>query len=882
MREFSFPAIILGVLIGALLAAANVFIGLKVGMTISASIPAAVMSLLIMRTLLKRKSILESNMVQTIGSAGESVAAGMIFTIPALFIMEQNVMYLDMVIWGSIGGLLGVCFMVPLRQVLIVKEHGNLPYPEGVACAQVLESGERGGGSASAVIWGAIVGAVYYLINGLGFFNESGRASIKRFRTEFQLDSSPALLGIGYILGARIAAFMLAGAILSSFVLIPSIGFFGADATTPIYPEIKTIISNMSPTDIHKSYIRYIGAGAVAIGGLISLFKSFPTIFASLWHVATGIFGTGKRKRARTEKDLPFSLILLIIAGLGYAMWEFDQVGLNHVGAIAVIIFTFFFVTVSSRLVGIVGQSSNPISGMTIATLLGTALVFKYFVLDQALDPSTIDLMELKVTCMSVGAIVCIAISVAGDTSQDLKTGFLVKATPYKQQMGEMIGVLTAVIAVSGVILLLNNTQGFVQDANHPHPLLAPQANIMKILVEGVLGGNVPWTLIMIGGAVAVIVEMLGLPALPFAVGMYLPLGVSTPIMVGGIVSWLVNRKKKATKNDNDLGVLTASGLVAGKGVMGVLLAAFAALISWLWGSPRWENPLYGAEEPVTPVHFVPWVWSKIDAIPLRWGLSEAWWDALPMVPFAALVVWLWWCARKRPTVALPPTPTPLPKMPVDPIEAKITAKPTHPPVDPPTPDEPAPSDVSPTPVDDQSKWAGPSLKQKVTQSPSEKKEEAPTPPQMDEVIEQTEPAPVEQEDEKPALGAGLPPSAGDFGPPEPLISSEAEEDETLVDEPEDSAGEDSVEDAIEPASPEIEDEEASTEEDQTSSPAAESDDQSSLDSMEPLSLEELERQTTLRRLREPIDPRHDDEDENSSQAEEGPNTDDDSQDDKH
>ncbi len=847
MREFSFPAILLGVVIGALLAAANAFVGLKVGMTISASIPAAVMSLLIMRILLKRKSILESNMVQTIGSAGESVAAGMIFTIPALFIMQQNPQYLEMVIWGGLGGLLGVCFMVPLRHVLIVKEHGVLPYPEGVACAQVLESGERGGGSAKSVIWGAIVGAVYYLLNGLGFFGETGRAPIKRFHTEFQLDSSPALLGIGYILGPRIAAYMLGGAVLSWFVFIPSMGFFAANATAPIYPEMNRAIPDMQPNDLYEAYVRYIGAGAVAIGGLISLFKSFPTIIASLWHVATGIFGRGRSSRARTEKDLPFSLILLIIGGLGYAMWEFDQIGLNHIGVIAVVIFTFFFVTVSSRLVGLVGQSSNPISGMTIATLLGTALVFKFFVLDQAVDPSAIDLMQLKVTCMSVGAIVCIAISVAGDTSQDLKTGFLVKATPYKQQMGEMIGVLTSVIAVSGVILLLNETQGFVKTAEHPHPLLAPQANIMKILVEGVLGGNVPWTLIMIGGAVAAIIELLSLPALPFAVGMYLPLGLSTPIMVGGIVAWLVLRKRKSEKRENDLGILTASGLVAGKGIMGVLLAVVAAIFA-----SRWVNPLDGVDEPFTPAQYIPWLWHKIDAIPARWGLSENGWDALPMFPFAALVIWLWWCARKRPSVALPPTPAPTPQPPVEPTT--LPESPSAPVVAPLNDAPPASSKTEPE---------MPSPKEPSSFSLPEEASQESSVPTQPAVAEEPKPDASTQDDVIPPNQEALPHSAGPFGPPEPLITHTDEEahEEEKDDEKEDSATQDE--------SQTIDDDENPVTDTQASPPTTDETDATSLDEMEPLSIEELERQTTLRRLREPQDPRSldKDNDENNHQG---------------
>lgn len=657
MREFSWLAILLGVVIGALLAAANTFVGLKVGMTISASIPAAVMSLLILRTLLKRGTLLESNMVQTVGSAGESCATGMIFTLPALFIMGYDPELLELVIWSGIGGLLGVCFMVPLRRVLIVKERDALPFPEGVACAEVLESGERGGTGAKSVIWGGLVGGFYYLLSGLGFWTDKATAPVKALRTEAQLESSPALLGIGYILGAKIAAYMLAGALLGWFVLIPAIAFFGADSSSAVFPaEEGSLIASMSPSQLHENYVKYIGAGAVAIGGLIALFKSVPTILSSFWHVVSGIFGGG-RSRDRTDKDFPFILLLLIVVGLGYCMWQFPQVRIGHVGAIAVIVFAFFFVTVSARLVGLVGSSSNPISGMTIATLLATALVFKFFVMDGTGGGAGMDAMTLKVTCLSVAAIVCVAISVAGDASQDLKTGYLVKATPYKQQIGEMIGVLTSVVVIAGVLLLLNESQGFVKTEDHPNPLLAPQANIMRLLVDGVLGGSVPWELILIGGAAAIIVEMMGLPALPFAVGLYLPLGLSTPIMVGGIVRWLIDRKKKE-QAEHDPGVLTAAGLVAGKGLMGVALAGVTVFISWAWKHPRWPNPFAetaGIPEPVTPSHLVPWSWAKFDWLSSHWGLAENWWNGLSAFPFVALVLWLWWCARQKPKIVLPP-----------------------------------------------------------------------------------------------------------------------------------------------------------------------------------------------------------------------------------
>ncbi len=651
MREFSVQSILLGIVIGVVLGAANAFVGLQVGMTISASIPAAVMSLLILRTFLKRGTLLESNMVQTVGSAGESIATGMIFTLPALFMLGEEPAYLEMVIWSGIGGLLGVCFMVPLRMVLIVREHGKLPYPEGIACAEVLESGERSSGGAKSVIVGTIVGGVYYLISSLGFWMSTAVVSLKKVRTEFQLDSSPALLGVGFILGARLAAYMLAGAILSWFILIPAISMFGSSSTSPIETQNDLLISNMSPQDIWSNYIRYIGAGAVAVGGLISLFKSFPTIVSSFLHVLSGMFSRSKGIKKSTEKDFPFPLLILIVAGLAYAMWQIDAVKIGPVGSVIVIVFAFLFVTVSSRLVGLVGSSSNPISGMTIATLLATSLIYKFFVMGDVADMTPEGLTAMKVTCLSVGAIACVAISVAGDTSQDLKTGFLLKATPYKQQVGEMIGIITSVIAIAGVILLLNKSHGFVQSPEHPHPFPAPQANIMKILVEGVLGGQVPWTLIMMGGAAAVIVEMLRIPSLPFAVGMYLPLGLSTPIMVGGLVRWLIDRKRKQTA-EHDPGMLTASGLVAGMGLMGVTLAGISVLIAWWWNDPRWLNPVSGVEEPISYVHFIPWLWSSLGWLPMKWGLSDAWWKALPMIPFAGLVIWLWLCAWRVPKIS--------------------------------------------------------------------------------------------------------------------------------------------------------------------------------------------------------------------------------------
>lgn len=600
MRELTPLAILLGVLIGIVFGAANAYIGLKVGMTISASIPAAVISMAVLRGLLRRGTILENNIVQTVGSVGESLAAGMIFTIPALFIFayadnrpEMAPSFWEMTLWGALGGLLGVFFMIPLRRMLIVKEHGKLPYPEGTACAEVLEAGQAGGVSAKTVFWGLGVGAVYEFFRGLGFWAETARQRLPLIKSEMSLATEPALLGVGYILGIRVAGYMLGGAVLGWFVIIPAIAMFGADATAPMYPELKSVISRMTPGELHQQYVRYIGAGAVVLGGVVSLLKSLGTIGGSLFHMFAG-GGT----RERTDRDIPTVVLVLAVAGIGYAMWHlagmsFPQVGtvldplFRNVTVIAcVIAFGFFFATVSSRLVGIVGGSSNPASGMTIATLLGTALIITN---TMQLDP-----IVAKVAIISVGALVCICICMAGDTSQDLKTGFLLKATPWKQQIAQMIGVLTATAVLAGVLWLVDANYGFSNEhGDHPNAFLAPQANLMKMLVAGVVDAKLPWELILIGIATALIVEMLGIPSLPFAVGLYLPLSLSTPIMVGGVLRWAVDKWRRPSANSHSPGILAASGLVAGHGLMGVTFVGVAALVGWWWNDPRFVPPKY-------------------------------------------------------------------------------------------------------------------------------------------------------------------------------------------------------------------------------------------------------------------------------------------------
>lgn len=571
--ELTITSIVMGVILAVVFGAANAYLGLRVGMTVSASIPAAVISMGTIRVLLRKNSILESNMVQTVGSAGESLAAGAIFTLPALFIWASEGKMdapgiLEITIISLCGGILGVMFMVPLRNALIVKEHNTLPYPEGTACAEVLLAGEEGGSNAKTVFIGmAFAAACKLIVDGFKIVPTAISAKITALKTELSTEIYPALIGVGYICGPKIASYMLAGGIIGWFVLIPAINLFGANAV--LYPGDDTI-GNLylegGASAIWSLYIRYIGAGMVAAGGIISLIKSLPLIISTFRDSIKSLTGSSKEAITRTSSELDMKVILGSIAAMILIIWLVPAIPVSLIGAIVIIIFGFFFATVSSRMVGLVGSSNNPVSGMAIATLLFSTLILK------ATGDTGIHGMQ---GAIAIGSVICIVACMAGDTSQDLKTGYILGATPKKQQIGELIGTVAAAIAIGGVLYLLNSAWGFGTEE-----LSAPQATLMKMLVEGVMDGNLPWGLVFIGIFIAIVIEILRIPVLPVAIGLYLPLELSTCIMIGGLVRLYIDKKKmkseKAKKEVVNKGILFSSGMIAGEGLVGILLAILA------------------------------------------------------------------------------------------------------------------------------------------------------------------------------------------------------------------------------------------------------------------------------------------------------------------
>lgn len=589
--EITVTSIIMGVILAVIFGAANAYLGLRVGMTVSASIPAAVIAMGVIRVIMRKNSILESNIVQTIGSAGESLAAGAIFTLPALFLWAAEGKtdkpgILEITAIALLGGLLGVFFMVPLRNALIVKEHGILPYPEGTACSEVLLAGEQGGAKASTVFAGMGFAALFkFIIDGLKLVSGEISATFKGFGGAIGTQTYPAVMSVGYICGARISSYMFAGGILSWLVIIPLIVLFGADIV--LYPgtaPISEIYADGGAGAIWSSYIRYIGAGALAAGGIISLIKSLPLIVKTFGGAMKSISGAKGSSDERTSKDINIKVVFISIVILTLLVWLIPVIPVSLLGAVIIVVFGFFFATVSSRMVGLVGSSNNPVSGMAIATLLITTLILKV--------TGTTGIAGMC-SAIAIGSVICIISAIAGDTSQDLKTGYLLGATPKKQQLGEIIGVVAAALAIGGTLYLLDSAWGFGTDE-----LAAPQATLMKLIIEGVMEGNLPWTLVFIGAFIAVLVEIIGIPVLPFAIGVYLPVQLNACIMVGGLVRLALDKLKRSKEEKENIisdGILFCSGMIAGEGLVGIILAVLTVfgLDSVINLSERFDIPAF-------------------------------------------------------------------------------------------------------------------------------------------------------------------------------------------------------------------------------------------------------------------------------------------------
>lgn len=580
-KDITLKAVVVGAIFGVIFGSANAYLGLRVGLTISTAIPLAVIAVAAFRILtpvLGKSNILDCNIAQTTGSASSSLASGIIFTIPALFLWGFSPGVFKIGILALLGGVLGVLFMIPLRRSLIVKEHGVLPYPEGTAAAHVLVAADTGGTKAKNVFLGLGVGAVFKSL--VGFFHLWSEKIYLKIpvlkKATLGMEPTPALLGVGFILGPRIAGIMVAGGMLSWLGIIPLIAYFGESLNLPLFPEKELAIVQMSAEQIWDKYIRVVGAGAVAVAGIITVFKSLPTMYNSL---KTGIKEITVRragvrtKTQRTQTDLPITIlglgVLIVITILVLAPQVLGiqtSLIIRFIASLCIVFFAFCFVTVSSRIVGMVGVTSNPTSGMAIVTLLGTSLLFYALGWTDILG---------QVTAITIGTVVAVGASIAGDISQDLKAGYIIGATPMRQQTSELIGVLTSAFAIAAAVWLLGRSFSFGSVE-----LPAPQAVLMKTVVEGVLGGDLPWGLVLIGGAFAVVAELLRIPSLPFAVGIYLPLSTMTPIFVGGLVRQIIENRagkdEQLRTRKKEKGILLGSGFIAGEGIAGVLIALYA------------------------------------------------------------------------------------------------------------------------------------------------------------------------------------------------------------------------------------------------------------------------------------------------------------------
>ncbi|HOM02000.1 MAG TPA: oligopeptide transporter, OPT family [Acetivibrio sp.] len=561
-------SIVFGILFAVVFAAANTYLGLKVGLTISAGIPGAILATGVFKSLFKRNNILESNYVASLAAVGESIAGGIIFVLPALILIGSSLPLWTVVVVTVIGGIMGVYFIVPVRKHLMIQEHGKLVYPEAMAQAEVLVNANQGGKGFAAVLKGVIVGLGYKILSGgLALWNEAATYIIRPFQNAMiGTDTLASLAAVGFIIGTKTSVLMLAGSIVAWLGLIPLIKFFGESVATPIFPS-TVLISEMQATDIWSNYIKYIGAGAVAAGGFISLARSLPTIFKSFKEAMRG-FGKGEKTLDRTNQDASIVWVFIAAAAGFFLTWLTPTISAGPVGAILAVFFSFFFAIVSARMVGVIGASNNPVSGMTIATLLVIASVYK------AMGATGADGMH--VVLLAVG-IVCVAIAVGGGVAQSLKATFILGGTPYKVQHGMFVSLAIASVAAGATVLLLNSAYGI-----GTRQITAPQATLMKLIVEGIMTAQLPWTLVIIGIMIAIFCALAGLPILPVALGLYLPLSLNTAIFFGGLIRKLVENKFKKGGADLDTaverGTLIASGLVAGDALTGIVIGIFAAL----------------------------------------------------------------------------------------------------------------------------------------------------------------------------------------------------------------------------------------------------------------------------------------------------------------
>ncbi len=565
VKEFTPRSVVLGMVFGFFFAVANAYLALKIGTTVSASIPAAIMSMGILRLFFRNATILENNIVQTIATVGEGLAAGVIFTIPALILLGDTPSIGRIFLLSSLGGILGILFMIPMRRYIIVHEHRKLPFPEGTACAEILKAGERGTrGAATLAVWGVIAAAIYKIGSNALFLWKEAPAWVFGFlkNSVFTIDATPSLLGVGYIIGPRIAGYMFAGGALAWWAIIPLIMNFGL-GMQPIYPA-HTPISQMSADDIWDNYVRYVGVGCLAVGGIFSLIRIIPLLIKTLHVSVTELFG-GFKERAhlpRTEKDISMRWLVIGSLAIILFLWGLPTLPMNLLTIVLLVILSFFFVAVTSLTVGLVGSTSNPVSGMTITTLLITCIIFVLLGWTERL---------YLISAMTMGCVACCAITMAGTTAQDLKAGYLLGATPRLQQIGEIVGVLIPSLALGYTVYILNQAYGIGSSI-----MPAPQATLMATIVEGVIHGGLPYSLVGAGAVLGIVMIILGIPVLPFALGVYLPLSLSTATMLGALVRAYVNRKHAEHITVQERGILLSSGLIGGDACIGIAIALAA------------------------------------------------------------------------------------------------------------------------------------------------------------------------------------------------------------------------------------------------------------------------------------------------------------------